>query len=94
MEASATLEALKQMGFGALLGFMVGFTFKRILKLLFFVIGIYVISLIWLADAGFLSVKWEAIGRSISSLLASADDFTRGAVRTLSFGGSFAAGFV
>ncbi len=86
-------ETLKHLGFGALLGFMVGFTLKRILKLMFFVLGIYLISLLWLADMGILSVRWEVLSGAIDSLFSSTKNLGRGLMGTLSFGGSFAVGF-
>ncbi len=93
MEDALSPDTLKQMGFGAVLGFMVGFTLKRILKLMLFVAGIYVLSLVWLADMGVLSVNWDSLARIFSDLFSSTEGFTRGVVRTLSFGGSFAVGF-
>jgi len=86
-------ETLKHLGFGALLGFMVGFTLKRILKLMLFVLGIYLISLLWLADIGVLSVRWEVLAKAVESLFSSTESFSRGVIGTLSFGGSFAVGF-
>jgi uncharacterized membrane protein (Fun14 family) len=93
MDEALSPDTLKQMGFGATLGFMVGFTLKRILKLMILVVGLYVLSLLWLADAGVLNVRWEGLAQLIGGLFSSTEGFARSAVRTLSFGGSFALGF-
>lgn len=86
-------EAVKDLGFGGVLGFLVGFTLKRIFKLIAFILGIYVLSLLWLAENGIIVVRWQEIGSFAHSLFSSFDSFAKGIVRTLSFGGSFALGF-
>ncbi len=92
MEEVFNQEVVKELGFGGAMGFLVGFTLKRVFKLLAFILGLYILSLIWLADNGILTVNWEALGKFVSGFFTSFDSFARNAVRTVSFGGSFAVG--
>ncbi|RLJ71580.1 putative membrane protein (Fun14 family) [Hydrogenivirga caldilitoris] len=87
-------EVLKDLGFGGALGFLVGFTLKRVFKIAAFILGLYILSLIWLADKGVISVNWAAFGKFAGSFFSSFESFAKTAVRTVSFGGSFAIGFV
>ena len=81
------------MGFGGALGFLVGFTLKRVFKIMAFLLGLYVLSLLWLADNGVIVVKWGEISKFASGFFSSFESFAKNTVRTLSFGGSFAVGF-
>ncbi len=81
------------MGFGGALGFLVGFTLKRVFKIMAFLLGLYVLSLLWLADNGVIVVKWGEISKFANSFFSSFESFAKNTVRTLSFGGSFAVGF-
>ncbi len=94
MDSFLNQEVFKDLGFGGAMGFLVGFTLKRIFKLVAFILGLYILSLIWLADNGVITVNWDALGRFASGFFTSFDSFARNAVRTVSFGGSFAVGFV
>ncbi|WP_457601408.1 FUN14 domain-containing protein [Hydrogenivirga sp.] len=87
-------EVVKELGFGGALGFLAGFTLKRVFKLIAFILGLYLLSLIWLADNGLITVNWDAFGRFVAGFFSSFESFAKNAVRTVSFGGSFAAGFV
>lgn len=93
MEELFGSETFKELGFGGALGFLVGFTLKRVFKMLAFLLGIYILSLLWLADNGVIVVKWDEIARFAGEFFSSFESFARNAVRTLSFGGSFAVGF-
>jgi len=88
-----TNEALKELGFGGAIGFLVGFTFKRIFKLMAFILGLYLISLIWLADNGVITVNWAALEGFARGFFSSFSSFAQNIVRTASFGGGFAVGF-
>ncbi|EDP75073.1 FUN14 domain-containing protein [Hydrogenivirga sp. 128-5-R1-1] len=92
MEELFNQEVVKELGFGGAMGFLVGFTLKRVFKLLAFVVGLYILSLVWLADNGVITVNWDSLGKFASSFFSSFESFARTAVRTVSFGGSFAVG--
>ncbi len=93
MQETLSPEIFKQLGFGASMGFLIGFTFKRIFKLALFVVGVYIISLVWLADLGLISVNWEKLASSVNTIFLSFDSFIKTLFKTLSFGGSFIIGF-
>ncbi len=93
MEGIFDQEVVKELGFGGALGFLVGFTLKRVFKLIAFIIGIYILSLVWLADNGVISVNWGEMEKFATGFFSSFESFARSAVRTASFGGSFAIGF-
>ncbi len=92
MEELFNQEVVKELGFGGAMGFLVGFTLKRVFKLLAFVVGLYILSLVWLADNGVITVNWDSLGKFASGFFSSFESFARTAVRTVSFGGSFAVG--
>lgn len=93
MENLLANEALKELGFGGAIGFLVGFTLKRVFKLLAFVLGLYLLSLIWLADNGVITVNWTALENFARGFFSSFQSFAQNIVRTASFGGGFAVGF-
>jgi len=93
MENLFANEVLKELGFGGAMGFLIGFTFKRIFKLLAFILGLYLISLIWLADNGVVTVNWAGLEGFAKSFFSSFNSFAQNIIKTASFGGGFAVGF-
>ncbi len=93
MEDILNPEAIKELGFGGAMGFIVGFTLKRILKFFLLILGLYILSLVWLADNGVITVNWGQIQDFVTSFFESFNSFARNAIRTLSFGSGFAVGF-
>ena len=87
------VEVLKELGFGAGIGFLLGFTIKRAFKVLIFFIGLYTLSLIWLADNGVIAVNWQQMNDLVNTTLTSFSAFARTALKALSFMSSFAVGF-
>lgn len=93
MEGILGPDVAKDLGFGGALGFLLGFTLKRVFKMFLLLAGLYVLSLIWLADKGVILVKWQEVEGFASGLFTSFSSFARGIVGTLPFGGGFALGF-
>jgi uncharacterized membrane protein (Fun14 family) len=93
MEDVFSQEVVKELGFGGALGFLIGFTLKRVFKVVAFILGIYALSLVWLADNGLITVNWSALERFAGSFFSSFESFAKTTIRTVSFGGSFALGF-
>ena len=87
------VESLKELGFGAAIGFLVGFTLKRALRIFAFILGLYILSLLWLADNGVITIHWDKAEVFASGAMGSLNTLARTAVQTLSFLGSFAVGF-
>lgn len=50
-----------QMGLGALLGFAVGFTAKKALKVALLLVGVAVVAGVLLENYGIISINWAAI---------------------------------
>jgi uncharacterized membrane protein (Fun14 family) len=86
-------ETLKELGFGAGIGFLLGFTIKRALKIMIFFIGLYFLSLLWLADNGLITLNLSAMERFLTNTFESFTAFTKTAVKALAFMSSFAVGF-
>lgn len=89
-----------QMGLGAVLGFAVGYTAKKALKIGFLLLGILVILGVSLQSYGFITVNWPRIEDTYVQVMEQTGDlkaFLQGAVER--FGnlipvtGSFALGF-
>ena len=93
MEGGFAFEAFKELGFGGVIGFLLGFTLKRVIKLFLFIIGLYIISLLWLADNGIVTVNWGALEEFIRSFGGTFKDMSQTLIKTASFGGGFAVGF-
>jgi len=87
------VEVLKELGFGAGIGFLLGFTIKRAFKVLIFFVGLYILSLIWLADNGLITVQWNEMNTFLSRTFESFASFAKTALKALSFLSSFAVGF-
>ncbi len=88
---------LYQVGIGGIGGFIVGFAFKKISKLLLILIGIFLIALIYLGTQGIISINYEALFAAIGNMLGmagSAFSWLVHVIALLPFAGSFIAGFV
>ncbi len=85
---------LKDVGFGGAVGFVLGFTFKRVFKFLTLFMGLYILSLLWLADKGVISVNWDGLESFVRHSFSSLEAFATSALKTAAFSGSFAVGFL
>jgi len=86
-----------QLGAGGIAGFIVGYAFKKLLKLLAIIVGLFVAALIYLAYAGIIEVHFDKLAEAISGLLGKAGQATGLLVAIISFlpfAGSFAAGLL
>jgi uncharacterized membrane protein (Fun14 family) len=84
-----------QLGVGAVGGFVVGYAFKKLAKVLIVIIGLFVAALVYLGVTGVISVNYDALWRAVSRLLGLATEAGSWLVGFLSlvpFLGSFAAG--
>ncbi len=93
MEDIFNENLVKDVGFGGVMGFIVGYTLKRVLKFFMLIIGLYILSLIWLADIGVISVEWAKLEEFLRNFMSQGETLVKNLVRTVSFGGSFAVGF-
>ncbi len=98
---SADLSSLMatQIGFGGLIGFVVGFAIKKLIKLLLVAAGLFFLGLQLLAYEGYITINWQKFEFSLSNLAHKLPDFAVGnpissfLIFGMPFGASFALGF-
>lgn len=90
---------LPGLGFGGMVGFVVGYTTKKISKATAVVLGGLVIVMVVLQAVGWVTINWSAVEQSAEPLIgdpagkALADRAWAILVANIPFGGGFAAGF-
>jgi uncharacterized membrane protein (Fun14 family) len=85
-----------QLGLGAVGGFVVGYAFKKITKIVVIIIGLFVLALIYLGYKGILIINYAALGSAVSGALGwagQAGDWISPIISHLPFAGSFGLGF-
>ncbi len=84
-----------QIGFGGLIGFLVGFAIKKLIKLLLVAAGLFFLGLQLLAYEGYITINWQKFEFSLSNLAHKLPDFAVGnPIQTfLIFGMPFVASF-
>ena len=89
-------QFIPDIGSGFVIGFVVGWAAKKAIKIVAFLIGIYILSLLYLAKIGVISINKEAfsalLGNLENSLLVFGDKIV-GLIHSFSFGTSFLIGF-
>jgi uncharacterized membrane protein (Fun14 family) len=85
-----------QLGVGLVAGYSVGFALKKIGKILAVALGLVFVIVQLLAVAGFLTVHWDAVERSVEPLLApeGLEASWRSLLSLLTFNLAFAGSFV
>jgi uncharacterized membrane protein (Fun14 family) len=86
-----------QLGVGGIGGFVVGFVFKKLSKLIIFLIGLFVIALLYLGTSGIISIDYDKLWNALSGLLGLAGQaagWLIGLISLLPFLGSFLVGFL
>jgi len=86
-------EPLRNFGTGLLVGFTLGFTLKRVLKLFVFLLGLYLLGLLLLHQQGIISLHPEKLAQWFNELFTSFTGFMKGLVAPLSSLAGFAVGF-
>jgi uncharacterized membrane protein (Fun14 family) len=86
-----------QLGIGGIGGFIVGFTIKKLSKLILFLIGLFILILIYISTQGIININYGALWSALNgafSWAGSALSWLVGIVSLLPFAGSFVAGFL
>ena len=86
-----------QLGIGGVGGFIVGFALKKLTKLVLFLIGIFVLALIYLSTRGIIDINYGALWTALRNLLGSAGSafsWLIDIISILPFAGSFITGFL
>ncbi len=85
-----------QLGVGGVGGFIVGYAFKKISKLIIILAGLFFLLLLYLGYSGIISINYdkllEAIGNGLG-LSGQAVQWLIGIISLLPFAGSFTVGF-
>ena len=81
------------LGIGGVGGFLVGYAVKKVVKILVVLVGLYALSLFYLAHQGIIKLNSGKLLEVTSNLIAQSVDFLSGATAYLPFSGSFAVGF-
>jgi uncharacterized membrane protein (Fun14 family) len=85
------------MGGSALIGAVIGFTAKKVAKLIAIIVGLELVLFKFLESRGILQVNWEKLGGTFESLAGDASSQTQTLIETFistaGIGASFAAGF-
>jgi uncharacterized membrane protein (Fun14 family) len=86
-----------QVGAGGILGFIVGYAIKKLLKLLAVVVGLFSISLIYLGYTGVISVDYDKLILAIEGIfgnLGGTASWISPIIASLPFAGTFILGIV
>jgi uncharacterized membrane protein (Fun14 family) len=86
-----------QMGGSALIGAIIGFTAKKVAKIIAVIIGLELVLFKFLESRGILQVNWGELGGAFEGLAADAGSQTQSLIETFvstaGIGAGFAAGF-
>jgi len=94
------IDIAPDLSFGVVAGAVVGFTAKRLTKVIALAMGATFIVLQFLAQYGLVSVNWQAVERGTSGLwvdsggMTAVDHLWAMVTNSIPFGGSFATGFL
>jgi uncharacterized membrane protein (Fun14 family) len=84
-------------GYGFIVGFIIGYSVKKLLQIFIIALGIYLISLIWLEHKGFIEIHWDVLGPAIkegqNKFQAWVNQLFKAVPFTTAFAGGFAIGF-
>ncbi len=59
--ATSFMPLLSTIGFGGIMGFLIGFTIKRIMKILAVIAGIFFAVLLYLESQHIVNVNWDKL---------------------------------
>lgn len=86
-----------QMGGSALIGAVIGFTAKKVAKLIAVIVGLELVLFKFLESRGILQVNWGELGGAFEGLASDAGSQTQSLIETFistaGIGAGFAAGF-
>ncbi len=84
---------MRDLGTGALVGFILGFTLKRMFKLFVLLVGLYLLTLLWLDKEGIIQIEWTRLNTLIVQIANTFRGFSTELTSSLFSMGGFAAGF-
>ena len=87
-------QFLLSLGLGGLGGFLIGFATKKIIKILMFFTGLYLISLFYLMSIEVIQINTTKLLETSSSIITQAINFLLSTIPYLPISGSFTLGFI
>jgi uncharacterized membrane protein (Fun14 family) len=86
-----------QLGIGGIGGFIVGYVVKKLSKLIAFLIGLFIIALVYLGVQGIISINYGGLWEKLEGIVGSAGQslsWLIGIISIIPFMGSFVVGFL
>ena len=93
---SAIIPLTYQVGIGGIGGFIVGYAFKKLLKIVAVIVGLFILALIYLGYQGIITINFGELENSIANALGlagQATGFIATIIALLPAAGSFGVGF-
>lgn len=84
-----------QLGAGGILGFIVGYAVKKMMKILAVIVGLFTLVLIYLGHVGVINVNYDKLAEAIENMYGSAggaSQWLTPIVANLPFAGTFMVG--
>lgn len=81
------------LGYGGFAGFVIGFAVKRVLNIFLMLLGLYILSLLWLKSNGIIDIHWSAFLNIFKGMFEGFNSFIYGIVRQVAFSSAFLGGF-
>jgi uncharacterized membrane protein (Fun14 family) len=86
-------ELVGDIGYGGFAGFVIGFAVKRVLNIFLMLLGLYILSLLWLKSKGVIDIHWSAFLSMFKGMFEGFSNFIHGIVRQVAFSSAFLGGF-
>jgi len=93
---SAITPLIYQVGIGGIGGFIAGYAFKKLLKIVAVIVGLFILAFIYLGYQGIITINFGELENSIANALGlagQATGFIATIIALLPAAGSFGAGF-
>ncbi len=84
---------IPDLGAGGIIGFVIGFAAKIIIKIAIAFLGVYFASLVYLHHRGIITIHEEALKGTAGSWMSTLSGSAQTIISLAPFGGGFAAGF-
>ncbi len=81
-----------EMGTGVAGGFLVGYTIKKVLKILMTILALFFVAISYLGFSGILNINYDKLASAISGLSIQASEFFSTNIGVLPFASTFLAG--
>jgi uncharacterized membrane protein (Fun14 family) len=82
---------LTTVGFGGLVGFLIGFVIKKLFKILAIIAGIFLAALMYLQQQGMVTINWDKINVAYHGVLSTLVNTINSTAASGGVGGSHAA---